>query len=73
MYAIIDDETLHLCDDDVNAVFKNIYILLLLFFISGIPLSYFVLLYTSKDQMGTEALETNVVYMLCDDYTTKCW
>jgi hypothetical protein len=46
---------------------------MLLFFILGIPLSYIGLLYSSKQQMGALAVETDLVYMLYKDYTSNCW
>jgi len=65
---------IHTMNGDADAV-GWMYVLLLFFtvLIEGIPLSYFVLLYTSKAKMGSEAMETDVVYMLCDDYTRQCW
>jgi hypothetical protein len=67
--CVVGDETfcamtiLMMCD----------FVFLFLFLVPGIPLSYFVLLYTRKDKKGSEAFETDVVYMLCEDYTSKCW
>ena len=40
---------------------------------AGIPLSYFYLLYQSRHKIRARDIETEIVYMLCEDYTADCW
>ena len=44
-----------------------------LIIVVGIPLLYFSLLYAAKDRIRSKAVKTEIVNMLCHDYTADCW
>ena len=43
------------------------------FHATGVPLLYLSMLYASKDKIVSRAVETEIVYMLCQDYTVEYW